>query len=493
MTDRLRAARGVWRDRRARTAGDRAYLAYALVMLVLIVGAPVLRAAWLGLTERATAEALTEPGAAVVAAVATLGVWAVALVVGRERGPAVAPPFLAHALLSSDLRRRVVFRAAATAGIVVAALLGAAIATFLGAAVAASGSVPASAVVGFAVRGLLIGAVAGVGWLLGEAMPRIGLAAATTLLAVAVLLAGTASRTAAAVAPFSAWAWIGPRPDAAATVVLAVVALVGIAAVPALLDRTDGATVTAQSARWDAVVAHTATLDFDAATQSYQARPASGRRWRAVPGGAAHPVRLVLLRDVVGAARTPARLIAGVLSITAAGLLLTVAGAAAGAPAVLLGALAAALLWAGTAPISRGLHHVAQVSRDQPLYGIPDGPLLALHTVFPTVLTVVVTSTVVAVGGGVLLPAAAALPVVVVAARASNALRGPAPTFLMVPAPSAVGDPMPLLRVLWALDAPLFAVLAGAAAGTGAAGVGAFLTVVAVVALGLLVRFARRT
>jgi len=491
VNPRLRAATAIWRGRQQRAAGDRAFIAYSLVLFALIVGAPVLRAAWLAVTARTTAVAMTEPIAAVTAAVVVLAVWATALMVGRNRGPAVAAPFLAHVLTSSDLPGRTTFGRQTLVGVATLAAVGGGAATFLGTALVFVGLVPVGSAIGFAVRGLLIGVLTGLCWLLGQATPR----AAAVLAAVLVVGAAVLAFLGTNAAP-SAWAWATPTVDVPGIVVLGAVAVVGVVVMPWLLDSVRGATITAQSAQWDVAIAHAVSLDFAAASGSYQAVPTAGRRLRAVRDGAL-PVVMVLVRDAVGAVRTPARLVGGVLTITAAGLALVLAAQSATA-APLLGAVAAALVYVGAGASTRGIQHVAQVSRDQPLYGFSDGSLLLLHSIFPVAFSVVITLASTVVVGTVVAasPVAApiwgalVLPTVVVSARVSNALRGPSPVFLMTPAPSAVGDPMPLLRILWALDAPLLAVLAGSS--TGAGSLPALTAVAVVIALFLLVRWARR-
>jgi hypothetical protein len=500
VNPRLRAATAIWRARQQRAAGDRAFIAYSLVLFVLIVAAPVLRAAWLEVTVRRTAVLLTDPASAVVAAVVVLAVWAAALMVGRSRGPAVTAPFLAHVLTASDLRGRTTFGRQALLAVVGLAVVGAGAAMFLGAALAAVGLLPVQSAVGFAVRGLLIGVLTGLCWLLGEAAPRLAAVVAAVLFTAAAVLAVLGTRAAASTSvsgtAMSAWAWAAPTVGAAGIVVLGVLAVLGLVVAPRMLDRIEGATVTAQSERWDVAIAHAVTLDFAGATGTYQALPTAGRRLRAVLDGAP-PLVLVVVRDAVGAVRTPARLVGGVLMVAGASSLLVLA-AQGTAAAPLLGAVAAGLLYAGAGAFTRGIQHVAQVSRNQPLYGFSDGLLLVLHSTFPVAISVVVALATTGVVGGLVAGGLAAgsfwiacvLPAVVIAARVSDALRGPSPLFLMTPAPSAVGDPMPLLRILWALDAPILAVLAGSAAGVGS--LPSVVAVAVVITVFLFVRWGRR-
>ncbi|WP_144764857.1 hypothetical protein [Curtobacterium sp. 9128] len=492
-TRRLRAATAVWRGRQPRDIGDRAYLAYAIVLAALVLGAPVVRALWLRLTTDATSAALVSSAAATTAGTVALTVWAVALFVGRHRGPAVAAPFLVHVLAGSDLPRRTVFRARVTAAVGVAAVVAAALAGFVGAALATRGLVDPPAVLDFAVRAALIGVVAAVCWLFGEARPRTAGAVAV------VLLVAAAAQQVVPVLHGTTWAWFrAAGPVDAVDAVLLVLAVVALAAAPWLLDRIDDATLAVQAARWDRAIAHAVSLDLTSVAESYQALPTVGRRLDAVVGSARLGV-VIVVRDLVGALRVPGRLASGIVLVAGAGALVALA-AVVPVGGVVLGGLAAAVLFSGVGAFGRGLQHAALVTTGTPLYGIGDGRLLGLHSLLPTGAALLLTGgTAVAVGAvvapgalGVVVWGGVALPLVVVAAHLSNALRGPAPLFLTTPVSSPVGDPMPLVRVLWAMDAPVLAVLAGSALSAGAAGVGAVVVVIVVLALFLLVRWVRR-
>ncbi|MBT2501255.1 DUF6297 family protein [Curtobacterium sp. ISL-83] len=492
MTARLRAATGIWRARQHRSIGDRAYIAYSLVLLSLIVVTPVLRAAWTAAATAASTTALSSPVAATAAGTVVLGLWAAALVTGTTRGPAVAPPFLAHALADSDLPRRTVFRSRMIAAVVIAVVVGGGVAVFFGSAIGSRGLVTPGAVLDVGIRGALIGVVTVACWLLGQAAPRVAGALAILALIAAAVEAGRRSTW--------PWAWVSTSTGVGpADLLLAVAAIAGLVLVPWLLDRISTETLAAQAAAWELAVAHAISMDFTAVAETYQARPSAGRRLRAVVGSARLWVVFVV-RDLVGAVRMPARLVTGVVTLAASGLALVVATVVPTGGA-LLGMLAAILLFVGLGAFTRGLQHAAQVARDLALYGIEDGQLVALHTVLPTAAALVVAGGTAIVTGAVVAPASLpvlvwagiALPLVVAGTKVSNALRGPSPVFLMTPAPSAIGDPMPFIRVLWALDAPILALLAGAAAPLGGRGAPAFVAVAVVVALFVTVRWTRRT
>ena len=257
-----------------------------------------------------------------------------------------------------------------------------------------------------------------------------------------------------------------PRTSSARCTALTAVLVV---AVPVLMNRLDAAELTAQAARWDSATTHATGMDFGAAATIYQGRPHRGRRLRAV-----RPIRrraaVFLIRDAIGAVRTPGRLIVGVLAVAAAGALLTLAFAPA-LPGWALGAAAGVILFAGLGPLTDGIRHAASVAADFPIYGVSDEQLLASHALFPLSVTVVVLLAVV-VGCSVAAGIAAAAPIIsslalgllALIARVSNAVKGPLPPALLTPIPTQVGDLGAAVRLTWALDGMLLVALAGASA-----------------------------
>lgn len=489
MTKRAAAVFDIWRRRDERTVGDRAFIAYALVLVGLIVVAPVVRATWIGLSTQPASATLTSPMAPSVAAFLLAASWSTALLVGRRRGPAVLAPILVHVLADSDVPRirafgRVVSLSTACVAFCFAGLAGLVGSATLGGDVGAIGPV-----VDFVVRGAAFGAVAAVLWLLGEAVPR-----ASTWAAGAVLLLGGVALVSPD-RPLWAWAWVRPEVVPLTTLVTVVIALAALTSVPALLERVEPARLSEQAAAWDTAVAHAVSLDLSSASGAYHALPSRGRNLSAVVTSRSVAV-LVLVRDLVAVVRTPERLLTGVL-LSAAGGGLLVVGAVSGPYGALLGVGAAVLVYSGTGSLSAGLYHAARVASDLPLYGVRDGVLLLCHGVLPLGASVLVTGAV-AAGTGVAagVPVVALVHAVVLAvaaavARGSDALRGPTPLFLLTPAPSAMGDPMPVIRVLWAMDSFVLTVLVGSAVGAGSV-VGAGAIAVILLLVVLVVRWAQR-
>ncbi|MFC6326936.1 hypothetical protein ACFP59_13570, partial [Microbacterium koreense] len=178
--------------------------------------------------------------------------------------------------------------------------------------------------------------------------------------------------------------------------------------------------------------------------------------------------RVFLARDTVGAARTPVRLAAGILTLTAAGGLLALAAAPGlGAP---LGAIAGLLLFAGLGPVTDGVRHAANIAGDLPLYGLSDGSLLAHHSLFPLVLTLAIVGGVATAGfvsAGFGIGAASGTIVgglLALLVRIAHALKGPLPPALLAPIPTPFGDLGGAVRLLWAVDGIVLCAGAGVAA-----------------------------
>lgn len=468
MSLRSRAALRVWRSRDTRTVGDRGYLVYLVVMVTLVVAAPLTRAVWLSV---ATADgvallASADAPAATMCVVAAL--WASALLLGRQRGPALLPPFLTHALATSDLPRSDAFRAPLLRAAALMTALTSLIAGVIGSSLLAHELADPLGVLGFIAAGGMVGVIATVAWLTGQVFPRAAIPAA-----LGIMMLGAAGDAVPAMWMFAPWGWValaypgGHSPAALAALCAMAVALVAV--VPMLMDRLGHAALAAQAVRWDSATIHAAGMDFSAAAAVYRARPHRGRRVRAVRPAGWLPMTFVL-RDAIGTARTPGRLIVGILSLLCAAVLLTLAFTP-GAPGLVLGATAGVILFAGLGPLTDGLRHAVYVASDFPLYGISDEHLLLNHLLFPLLVMIVgaavAASASAAVAGiGLFPPLLSSLAVGLLAllARVGNALKGPLPPALLAPVPTPVGDAAAAIRLIWALDAVLAAALAGIAA-----------------------------
>lgn len=471
MTRGASPAIRIWRARNTRTSGDRGYAIYMVLMLTLVAVAPVARAAWLTVTSTEGISLLSSSTATEITALVVAGLWAGALLLGRDRGPALRPPFLTHALATSDLAGSDAFRGPfLRAGALVTAATSA-IAALIGAGLASDGTVDPLAAVAFVAVGALVGVITTMAWLAGQVFPR-----AAVALALGVFVLGVITAAVPALQSFTPWGWVGlaypgsglPHSHAAFIALIALSAMLVIAT-PILMNRLGLAELMAQAARWDSATAHATGMDFSAAATVYQRRPQVGRRFRAV-----RPLRrqamTFLIRDAIGAVRTPGRLVVGVLALATAGALTALAFSPA-SPGWALGAAAGVILFAGLGPLTDGIRHAASIASDVPLYGISDEQLLARHAFFPLAVLIIVllaASVVCAVTAGLAatgpITGSLALGLLALVARISDAVKGPLPPALLTPIPTPMGDLGAAVRLAWSFDGLLLAAFAGAAA-----------------------------
>ncbi|MFS4505530.1 hypothetical protein ACMA46_04765 [Clavibacter sp. Sh2141] len=501
----LRAVRSIRLARGGASAMDLAYAVYAGVLTVLIVGVPLLRAVVLQLAEPSEAAALVEHGPTAAAVVAGLAATALVLA-GGARGPALLPPFLTSALVGSDLPRAAVLARPAARAVLGCAALAGIVALLPGLALLVAGAADPGPVVAWTAGGTLVGVILAGCWLAGQRLTPGGRAGAAAVLLGSTAVAVLAPVPVVPVVPVVPWAALGsllPGGDeaggsAAGLGVLAAFAAVALAVAPALLGGLRGAELLAQAQRWQTATTLATTGDLAMATGGFRPVPRIGRGWRAVGGGS--PAALVLRRDLVGALRTPVRVISACLGIAAAGALVAVAldgtGAALGMPAV--GAALVGFLALGVG--ADGFRHVVEVSSAPPLYGIPTGRLLLLHAALPATAGgacalagagIAVAAGAGAGAGAVALVVAPAVVLLLVVVRAFDAAKGPLPLEVVAPVPTPAGDASALVVAAWQADALILAggsVLAVVSAVAAVGPVGAAL----VVPIGLGVAFRTR-
>ncbi|WP_238707099.1 hypothetical protein [Microbacterium lushaniae] len=374
---------------------------------------------------------------------------------------------MTHALASSDVPRATSFRGPLLGSGTMVVALTTAVGVLIGASLVSTGhSTPSDAGL-FVLASTCVGVISSIAWLAGQAMPR-----AAALISPVVFALGAVTSTVPEMQPFTPWGWVGlAYPVAAATGTLAPILAVtatAAAAAPALMSRLSITLLAAQAARWAAATSYATGMELAAAATVYQAAPKVGRHLRAVRPALPSPV-VFLLRDAVGAARTPVRLAAAALALAAAAALFTLSLVPEW-PDWALGAVAGVILFAGLGPFTDGIRHAASVASDLPLYGISDARLLTYHTLFPvfaTIATLVVTTAACALLIGHAIPAilgSLALGILAVIARIGNALKGPLPPALLSPIPTPMGDLGAAARLTWAMDGVLLTALAGASA-----------------------------
>lgn len=496
---RLAAAQSIWRSRRGRSPGERAFLLYALGLVLLIVGAPVLRALWSTMTGPAGTVLLLSAQAADATSLAVAALWAGGLLAGRTRGPALLPTFLLHALTGSDIRRsRALLRPVLQAALAAASLCAGA-AVLAAVAVVRLGQAGPVAVVVFGLAGAAAGAVAVVLWLVGQAHPRAAVPIAASLVVLAVL--GAAISPAQVALP---WMWVGALYPGAAwgagvlplVGVLAITAA-GAGAVPHLLSRLPGTRLLEQAVRWERAVAFSSALDLRSARAAIAVPPRWGRGLRAVRPGRRLWV-MFLVRDAIAQVRTPGRLLGAVAATALTGVLLT-ASLSPGVPTVLTAGVAGLVVHGASGSLSAGLQHAADVASDNPLYGVGDRHLVTLHALFP--LAVLLLVLVPAAFGaalmrgappGIAMASAGALAVLAVALQAAGALKGPLPPGLLTPVDTPAGDVSVVLPIVWACGEPVLAVLGAVSLAAVPVTPLPFLLVAAWTGALLLVRWGRR-
>lgn len=435
-SDRLavRATLRQWRVRAHRTTGDIAYLVYAGVLVSVIVLVPILRAAWLLLSEPAMIVALSSPASGPLFVAGALALMAAAC--APWASPAVRPAFLARVLSESVAPLSVSLRGPVVRWWLIAVLAAVAVAALC--------------------QGVLwnvgISSGATFAWTVASAASTATIATALAVTAqrsalVSNVSSGALVAVAVAVIVMSPPVFVFAEPVGALPLV--VLAVLAVSLMPRLLDGLHPQAIVAASVRRDATAVGVVLMDSGTVADAAHEVPQGGRRLVAVPRIA--PWMTYSVAAMVGALRTPARLIRGVALLVAALALASVASSAWGVTA------AAVLAYAGLGACMTGVRQAALAVRTTAVYGISDVTLVALHAIFPTIV-VVVASTAGLVGGGIGWSVALVVGVASLLARIFAALTPPAPIALIMPVPTPVGDLAALLRLGWALQGAGFAV-----------------------------------
>ncbi|SJM49137.1 hypothetical protein [Gulosibacter sp. 10] len=469
MTASLRMTMQLWRQRRdGEEAPSAGYRVYSALLGLVVLGAPAARGLWLMLEQPETRGALAafaDPTLLIPVAGAAL---LCALAAGSVRGPVVFAPFVAHVLGEGPLPRwRIALRplliaaaALGALGIALGALVGAAAGgastTLIAANIATSGALPAAAM-GAAI-GLCLGLLVAALWLAGQAASPRG----RRLLALVLIGATTAA------------AWSAGRMLVLSTTdalpllaVLAAATVLMALTIPPLLRRLRTETIVGQSRRWQAARGLATHLELSQAAGLYGERPGPARRIGAVRG--IRPLALrVLVRDAVGVLRTPARALAAVAALAVSGALIALLVAQGGSlvPMALLGAA----VYTALGPLTDGLRHAVDAASSTSLYGVSDGALVASHVLLP----LLVGGLVLLLGGLLAAPWSGLSPLGALASlllaasttllRVVDALKPPMPPVLLTPMPTPAGDLSAASRIVWALEAPLAALLLGLSA-----------------------------
>jgi hypothetical protein len=421
---------------------------------------------WVSATSPDGIHVLTSPDGPAAAALMTAALWAGALLLGRERGPALRAPFPTYVLALSGHPRTRTFRGPVLRAGLFIVVLTSGSAGLVAAALATSGFADLTTAARFVSTAAMVGIVTTTMWLAGQVFPRTAL-----LLAPAVLAGGILTATSPVLLDLAPWGWAGLAYPTASVfnASLAFLLFTGalLLAVPPMLTWLEYGRLAAQSSRWEQATSHAHGLELDAIAVTYQALPCVGRRLRAVRPRRNRAVTFIL-RDATGAIRTPGRLICGITGIGIATVLI-VSATPPGTPELIASALAGVVMFTGLGPITDGLRHAASVAADFPLYGISDAQLMAHHTLFPLVVIAITVPTTALVASMILntslagpMLGALTLGAIALPLRISGALKGPLPTALLTPIPTPVGDISAATRMAWAVDGILLAATAGA-------------------------------
>ncbi|HXH33859.1 MAG TPA: hypothetical protein VNJ54_05530 [Plantibacter sp.] len=520
----FRASRAVLagRDGRPRVA-DIAFIVYASILVALIVGAPLVRFAVLGLIEpdAASVVASITPG---VASLLAAGAVLLVLLGGRVRGPVVPRPAAVAFLADSPLPRRLTLRrpfVTSAIALVVGGLLAGGVVALSRLLVPADSVVSAGsrletafvvggagptepgAVVAFLVGGLGFCVLLSVVWLLGQR----GSGRVAAAIASAVATTGLIGLWLPALHTLTPWGWTGllwarlrgdsgivmlsgpqyemlrdgasssflisvqpPAPLVWPAVALVIVGVAALMFVPRSLDALRSAPLLEQAQRWQRVGVMVQSGDTAGAVGGLRSTPRSGRR---VPLRMTGPLWLVVLRrSLVGALRTPGRVLFGSAVLLACGI---------GVGFTL--ALPDGVRWMLAVPVAFVAYLAVGVWCDAVRHGVESAgtPTLYGRSTFTLVVAGAIAPLVVAVllgGLGALLgalasPAAGGIALLeplwwwlllalwIVVLRVFDAAKGPLPITLLMPVPTPFGDASSANVLLWQSDAVLLALLVG--------------------------------
>lgn len=429
--------------------GDRVYRVYVAVLLTGVALGPVVWTALVVLDAPGVLTALGTP-AFWLLALAALAVTAfAALLAGRARGPVVLSPFRTHLLAQGpsprrrSLRGRFWLSAALPVGVSIV------LATLPVVALVRQGETAGWLVPGLPVLGALTGVLVAVCWLAGQVSAGAGWRASVT----------------------------GPS-------------------VPAMLDALSGQVLLGQAYRWQAATTALGAGEASAAVATYRALPSRPRPGRALPTRSALPL-LFLTRDLVGALRTPGRLLVGSVAIF-------LAVVVAGATTLLPGGLwwlavgvGSGLGYLGLGVLTDGVRHAVEAGAAPVLYGVGDLQLVGLHALLPLAAAGVLGAcglVLSALLGGAPWSAGlgAAVLLLAVAVRIYDAAKPPMPLILQTPMPTAAGDASGVVVALWQVDALLIATVTPVLVGGLVVAHGAGAVVLLPVAAALVLAMAHR-
>lgn len=469
--ERIRAAKSIYRNRGdGQTFGQLAYAIYVGILLVLLVAVPIVRAL---ATAAATPGAIrtfldtsTPQFVSIVGALSLLLLFSV----GAVRGPALRPPFQTYALAGSNIARSVSMMPAFLCSALILTGVFSGLAVFFGAVLAISGSVTLGAVVPFVVAAVFWGGLGSGFWLLGQAVSGLWRLLLPMLLSAGIVLSGVSTDANV----YLPWGWLGQLwPVAGGSGMWSLMPLVLLSVVfasltPVLLGRLKFARLLEQSERWQAAGISTSAGEFSTALAVFRAKPRIGRRWPIVLAVPA-PMRF-LVRDGLGALRTPVRFLVGATAL-GAGIGLVFYAVSSASPVAWLPAGAGSVLaYFALGVFGDGFRHAAEATAAPTIYGYSPLRLYLFHSIFPmawSLITLAFAGMAAAFSGlmEISLNAWIAAPVILLilsGVRIYDSARGPLPPVLLTPIPTPFGDLSSLVVLAWQADAILISASSGA-------------------------------
>lgn len=460
----LKCVRTAYRRRgEAATSTDILYTVYAAVLVAALLGFPALRALIILLTGPDVVSWLAASSTAKLIGTLCGGILACMVALGQMRGPVTVPPFFVTLLAGTDLpRRKTLLRPFLVSAAMVTSLfvIVSALPSF---ALAWAGITSWAAGTRFILAAGCFGVICSVAWLVGSCVKW----KTAFLLLVAI---ASATVVPALLVPHTVlfpWHWVArawPTASIApwSVVLIATLATLAGCVVPYLLDQLRIRSLLEQARRAELFQTARAAGDMPQAFSTFRALPTFGRQWSAVRRS--HPIAQFLLRDLIGALRTPVRFLGGSGTLILAALLLAITPNV--GPSWLSSLLGSCLGYLALGAVSDGFRHAAQTVAAPRLYGYGPLRLFLLHALLPGILGVTAGGVGWALAHSLGLAPTTAWSVAVtllllVATRAYDSAKGQVPLTLLAPILTPLGDASGLAILVWQADALLLAATIG--------------------------------
>ncbi|WP_156807542.1 hypothetical protein [Acaricomes phytoseiuli] len=390
--------------------------------------------------------------------------------VGMVRGPALREPFQTYVLAGSNIARSVsMFTPFLFSALILTGLFDG-VAVFFASVFVLSGSTTLAAVVPFVLAAICWGVIGSWFWLLGQTSIGFWRLLLPMLLAAGSILSWVFTGA----NNYLPWGWLGQVwPVAGGSEMWGLILLTLLSGMlafstPFLLGRLKFEGLLEQSERWQAAGISTSAGEFSTALAVFRAKPRFGRRLPAVLP-VPTPWRF-LVRDGLGALRTPVRFLVGTAALAAGVGLIFFAASSSGPVAWLPAGAGSVLAYFGLGVFCDGFRHAAEATAAPTIYGYPPLRLYLFHSIFPitwSLATLAVVGIAMSVSGVTTISLGAWIAGVMILAilsgvRVYDSARGPLPPVLLTPIPTPFGDLSSLVVLAWQADAILISASLGA-------------------------------